>query len=121
MLVQAICNAAEASKAPLATFSPAVLRHALRCAGNIVYAHEVEQVLSYVISDQQYRDLHNLYLICLSGDSSSIQQIKVPSTAANVRSKMFFIAGTEQNIYEMMSFGEQLQVAPSQSWDKLLK
>jgi len=68
-VVQAVKAAAENAGLPLCIFSPALLR----CAGNIVNADEVEQVLSYAISDKQFSDLHNLYLIGLANQPAVVQ------------------------------------------------
>ena len=121
-MVQAVKAAAENAGLPLRIFSPALLRRALRCAGNIVNADEVEQVLSYAMSDKQFSNLHNLYLICLAGQPAVIQQIKVVDTegSRSQAGKTYFIP--EQKVYKLMAFGRQsLQVAPSESWNKLLK
>ena len=123
-MVQAVKAAAEHAGLPLCIFSPALLRRALRCAGNIVNADEVEQVLSYAISDKQFSHLHNLYLICLAGQPAVVQQIKVVDTAGShsQAGKTYFIPGAGQKVYKLMAFGRQsLQVAPSESWNKLLK
>ncbi len=123
-MVQAVKSAAEDAGLPLRIFSPALLRRALRCAGNIVNADEVERVLSYAISDNQLSDLHNLYLICLAGQPAVIQQIKVVDTAGShsQAGKTYFIPGAKQKVYKLMAFGRHsLQAAPSESWSKLLK
>lgn len=52
--------------------SPVVLRYAIKVAGNIVKPQEVENVLSYAISDQQYDQLHGLYLLLLA--NQTVQQ-----------------------------------------------
>jgi len=123
-VVQAVKAAAENAGLPLCIFSPALLRRALRCAGNIVNADEVEQVLSYAISDKQFSDLHNLYLIGLASQPAVVQQIKVVDTAGShsQAGKVYFIPCAEQKVYNLMAFGRQsLQVAPTESWSKLLK
>ncbi len=123
-MVQAVKSAAEDARLPLRIFSPALLRRALRCAGNIVNADEVERVLSYANSDNQLSDLHNLYLICLAGQPAVIQQIKVVDTAGShsQAGKTYFIPGAKQKVYKLMAFGRHsLQTAPSESWSKLLK
>ena len=123
-MVQAVKAAAENAGLPLCIFSPALLRRALRCAGNIVNADETEQVLSYAISDNQLRDLHNLYLIRLAGQPAVVQQIKVVDIAGSrsQAGKTYFIPGAQRKVYKLMAFGGQsLQMAPSESWSKLLK
>jgi len=76
------------------------------------------------ISDKQFSDLHNLYLIGLASQPAVVQQIKVVDTAGShsQAGKVYFIPCAEQKVYNLMAFGRQsLQVAPTESWSKLLK
>lgn len=60
--MQAVEYAASKRGHPVTTFSPAVLRQALRQAGNILKPDEVDTVL-YAVKDRQLADLDQLYLV----------------------------------------------------------
>lgn len=72
--LQALQEAAAASNRHLSIFSPAVLRQALRQAGNILKPEEVEHVLEYTVKDQDYPDLDQLYVVLLR--DGSVQQLR---------------------------------------------
>ncbi|DBB04152.1 TPA: hypothetical protein ACH3X1_013198 [Trebouxia sp. C0004] len=63
-------------------FSPAVLRKALRQAGNVVAPCDVPEVLQYVISDRQYAGFDKLHLVLLY--DGSVRQLRYgPAPSGN--------------------------------------
>lgn len=72
--VQGLQQVARSNSTSLTVLSPAILRDALKSAGNIVRPQEVESVLSYVVSDKQYSQLDGLYLLLLA--NTTVQQFQ---------------------------------------------
>ncbi len=94
--VQALRQAATANGKRLTTFSPAVLRKALRQAGNVVAPCGVPEVLQYVISDRNYEDLDKLHLVLLC--DGSVQQLRYgpPPSGNQPKEKQFFYVAQPQ-------------------------
>jgi len=116
--------AGHASK--LTSLTPAVLRKALRAAGNIVKPSEAQTVLQYVIRDVFQPPLlgadclAGLHLILLA--DNSVQKFAwygakpvSPADAAQHSVKRFFLSGDgdSQNICDLMSASADQQVKPS--------
>ena len=69
VFAQATMEAFKVGETQICTLTPAVLRHSLRTAGQVVKPSEIAAILEYVISDEQFEDLHGLYLAHLrTGD-----------------------------------------------------
>lgn len=100
-LQKASCNT-------LTTLSQHVLRTHLKSAGNIVKPQEVETVLNYVASDQQYQHLDGLFLLLLTSNAvKQIQWLRSASHQQQLSAKKYFIHrdGTSQAMYELMPAG----------------
>ena len=113
----------------LTSLTPAVLRKALRAAGNIVKPSETEDVLQYVIRDVIQPPLlgtdclAGLHLILLT--DNSVQKFACygtkpvsPADTAQHPVKRFFLSGDgdSQHIYDLMSASKDQQVKPSPPW-----
>ncbi len=62
VIARATMEVVKAGDTQIRVLSPAVLRQSLRKAGKLLKACEVAVILGYVISDEQFEELHNLYL-----------------------------------------------------------
>ena len=113
----------------LTSLTPAVLREALRAAGNIVKPSEAQDVLQYVIRDVIQPPL--LGADCLAGlhlilfTDNTVQKFAWCSTqpvspvdTAQHDFKCFFLSGDgdSQHIYDLMSASADQQVKPSSPW-----
>ena len=96
---QAIISAAASTGTQLTYFNADRLRRALRAAGNIVKPSEIPKVLSYVITDGKYEDLHDLHLILLS--DGSVQQIKWALPGS--QTYFVFTDNKSKSIFHLMS------------------
>lgn len=108
----------------LKTFSPAVLRNALRQAGNVVAPHDIAEVLHYVISDHQYADLDKLHLILLR--DGSVQQLRYgpASNGPNQpKEKQYFIwqATRTRELYDLMPASQHEQVEDAPAWRQIAR
>ena len=127
-----ILEDAAAHDSKLTSLTPAVLRTALRVAGNIVKPSEAQAVLQYVITDLIQPPLlgadclAGLHLILLT--DNSVQKFAwygtkpvSPADAAQHSVKRFFLSGDgdSQHIYDLMSASTDQQVKPSPPWTSL--
>ena len=122
--VQALHEAATAEGKPLTMLSPAVLRKALRRAGNMVKAEEVADVFLYAIKDNQIMDLHGLYLILLL--DGSVQQFRcgpAPSGNDQAKEKFYFMWRhyRSKELYDLMPDSKHEQVETCAAWKQLSK
>ena len=113
--MQAIVAAAASNGIRLQYFTPARLREALKTAGNVVRKAEIAEVLSYVVKDGSYSDLHNLHLILLK--DGSIKQIKWNQRS----SATYFVFADSQSgkIFDLMAANKHQLVEHSEAWTKL--
>ena len=113
IVLQALKNSFVGSE--LKYLSAQVLRDALRSAGNIVEPQEVSDILSYVIRDGRYDDLHDLYLVLLNDDS--VQQIKWDSP----KGKKYFVStdSKSKQTYGLMTANQHQLVEHSPAWASL--
>jgi len=115
---------AKAKGRPLTVFSPALLRKALREAGNIVKPVEIAEVLLYAIKDGQAADLDRLHLILLR--NGTVQQLLVgpqPSGQNGLREKKFFMCQNNKakELYDLMPNSTHAQVEVSEGWRQIAK
>ena len=107
----------------LSIFSPAILRQALRQAGNVVAPHDVPEVLHYVIRDSQYADLDKLHLVLLC--DGSVQQLRYGTAAGGTqpKEKQFFMwrNSRSKELYDLMPASAHEQVQDSPSWRQIAK
>ncbi len=108
----------------LKTFSPALLRKALRQAGNVVAPHDIAEVLHYVISDHQYGDLDKLHLVLLR--DGSVQQLRygpAPNAPDQPKEKQYFIwqATRTRELYDLMPASQHEQVEDAPAWRQIAK
>ena len=123
-LLQAVRQAATANGKPMTTFTPAVLRAALRQAGNVVKPEEVSEVLLYAIRDQRVADLDKLHLILLR--DGSVQQLRygpAPTGQAHAKEKRYFMWRTNKfrGLYQLMQDNEHERVEMSPAWRDIAK
>ena len=115
--MQAIRAAAERDNAQLTFLSASIMRQALRSKGNLVKPSEISAVLSYVISDEKFEDLHDLHLILLS--DNSIKQIKWNSPGS---SKYFvFTDAKSRSIFDLMAANKHQLVEHAPAWAAMSK
>ena len=114
--MQAITAAASIGTS-LKYLSPAKMRSALRSAGNIVKEAEIAEVLSYVITDKNYPELHDLHLILLK--NGSIKKIQWHRPGSNKYA--VFADSTSQQIYNLMAANKHQLVEPSLAWTELAR
>ena len=112
---QAIISAAASTGTQLTYFNADRLRSALRAAGNIVKPSEIPEVLSYVIRDSKYEDLHDLHLILLT--DGSVQQIKWASPGS--QTYFVFTDNKSKRIFDLMSSNKHQLVKHTQAWDDM--
>ena len=110
---QAVKAELAANSMPLVEFTPAVLRKALRAAGNIVETADIPTVLEFVICDGVYEELHDLYLLLLQ--DGSVQQLKWRSPGNS-----YLVATDEESkvIVDLMARAgnRELLVEPAPAW-----
>ena len=115
--MQAIRAAAEKDNVQLTFLSASNLRQALRSKGNIVKPSEISAVLSYVISDDKFEDLHDLHLILLS--DNTIKQMKWNSPGS---SKYFvFTDPKSRSIFDLMAANKHQLVEHAPAWAAMAK
>ena len=115
--MQGIRSAAERDNAELTFLSASIMRQALRSKGNIVKPSEISAVLSYVISDDKFEDLHDLHLILLS--DNTIKQIKWYSSGS---SKYFvFTDAKSRSIFDLMAANNDQLVQHAPAWVAMSK
>ena len=112
---QAIISAATSTGTHVTYFNADSLRRALRAAGNIVKPSEVPEVLSFVIRDGKYEDLHDLHLILLS--DGSVQQIKWRSPED--QTYFVFSDNKSKSIFDLMSSNKHQLVEHTQAWEDM--
>ena len=119
LLLQAIQEAAVADNTPLSTLEPAVLREALRRAGNIVRPSEVEEVLSFVTNDDNVYELHGLHLLLLR--NGAVHQISWPDSAQDQAGPIYYYHDHKysKGMYSLMINLTDRLVAPSEAWTSL--
>ena len=119
LLSQAIQEAAIANNIPLSTLAPAVLREALRRAGNVVRPSEVEEVLSFVTSDDKVNELHGLHLLLLR--NGAVHQISWPDSAQDQAGPIYYYYDHKysKGMYSLMINHTDRLVAPSEAWTSL--
>lgn len=116
MPLQAVFEAAGKTSTQLAYLSPAMLRKALRSAGNIIGSDEVAEVLSYAIKDGAFSELHDLHLILLK--DGSVQQLKWGPSS----SKFFVFADdTSEAFFGLMATNKHQLVEHSDAWTQLAR
>lgn len=121
-LLQAVRQAATANGRPMTIFTPAVLRAALRQAGNVVKPEEVSEVLLYAVQDKQVADLDKLHLILLR--DGSVQQLRYgPAGPAHAKEKRYFMWRTTKymGLYNLMQDSQHLQVQKSAAWQHIAR
>ena len=122
--MQAVEYAASKRGRPVTTFSPAVLRQALRRAGNILKPAEVDAVLHYAVKDKQLADLDQLYLILtLDGRLKQLRCSPNPFSAQQQPiQKQFFMWHDPLSIdlYHLLDNSHQ-KVAESQAWRSIAR
>lgn len=96
-------------------FSPHKLRRALLAAGNIVKPDEVSEVLSYVISDGEYRGLDGLHLILLNDES--VEQFKWDSSGG--KQYIVFTESKSESIFNLMKVSKHKLIQGSSTWSIL--
>lgn len=104
--VQSLQQAANDTGTSLSTLSPAVLRSALHSAGNIVKPDEVEAVLSYVASDQRYKELDGLFLLHLN--DKTVKQLHWLGNGSDRHAGKQYLTyrdSESQTMYELMPSG----------------
>ncbi len=115
--MQAIKAAAERNNVQLTCLSASNMRRALRSKGNIVKPSEISAVLSYVISDDRFEDLHDLHLILLS--DNTIKHIKWNSPRS---SKYFvFTDAKSRSIFDLMAANKHQLVEHAPAWAAIAK
>ena len=102
----------------LKMLTPALLREALRSAGNIILADEVDEVLSYVISDGCCDDLCGLCLLrmqdgtveqILDPSASSVNEQEQPKLAPSLKpSTICFLIPAITRLWRTVQHGETL-------------
>ena len=120
--LQAVQDAAVVRGLSIKQFSPAVVRRALRQAGNILEADEVEEVLTYIIKDRQYSELDQLYVVLLR--DASVQQLRCnlsPGTQQPPVQKQFFMWGDDESqaLYNLMEGSGHQQVVDCTAWRQI--
>ena len=122
--MQAAEYAASKRGHPVTTFSPAVLRQALRRAGNILQPDEVDTVLLYAVKDRQLGDLDQLYLV-LTRDGR-LEQLRCspnPLSAQQQPIQTQFFTWRDpfsKDLYNLMDTSHQ-KVAGSQGWRSIAR
>jgi len=115
--MQAIRGAAATDNVQLIFLSASSMRQALRSKGNIVKPSEISAVLSYVISDDNFEDLHDLHLILLS--DNTVKQIKWNSPGS---SKYFvFTDPKSRSIFDLMAANKHQLVEHAPAWAAMSK
>ncbi len=122
VVAQAVLEAVKVGDTQISMLTPAVLRQSLRKAGKVVEPSEVTAILEYVISDEQFEDLHGLYLVhlrtgevtCLSWQGKQEDQMGA---------KKLFIACNKRSaeLLELMCFNKAILLEPSAAWEKLAR
>lgn len=120
--MQAVQHALKAREHPVKTFSPAVLRQALKQAGNILKPDEVNAVLAYVVGDRRYAELDQLYLV-LTCDNL-VHQLRCrpnPPVQQSSTQPQLVLWRDEQSrrLYNLMADSEHLQVVDSHGWRQI--
>ncbi|DBB08911.1 TPA: hypothetical protein ACH3X3_007553 [Trebouxia sp. C0006] len=93
------------------------MRPVLRSKGNIVKPSEISAVLSYIISDDKFENLHDLHLIVLS--DNTVKQIKWNSPR---RSKYFvFTDAKSRSIFDLMAANKHQLVEHAPAWAAMAK
>jgi len=115
--MQEIRAAAARDNVQLTFLSASNMRQALRSKGNIVNPSEISTVLSYVISDENFEDLHDLHLILL-GDNT-VKQIKWKSPKS---SRYFvFTDAKSRSIFDLMAANKHQLVEHAPAWAAMSK
>ena len=119
---QALLEAVKVGDTHIRMLTPAVLRQSLRKAGKVVKPSEVAAILEYVISDEQFEDLHGLYLAHLhNGDVTRLSwQGKQED---QMGAEKLFIACNKRSseLLELMCFDKAILLEPSAAWEKLAR
>lgn len=122
--MQAVAYQATKRGRPLTTFSPAVLRQALRRAGNILKPEEVDAVLLYALKDNQLADLDQLYLV--STFDGCLKQLRCspnPFSAQQQRMQTQFFMWRDpfsKDLYHLLDNNHQ-KVLESQAWRSIAR
>lgn len=93
---------------------PSVLRQALRQAGNIIQADEMEDVVSFIVSKHQVPDLDKLYLLTLT--DGSVHQLRWLGSGYGHKQQLhdpieeFYLTNDDQSrqVYNLMSTSTRL-------------
>ena len=103
--------------------TPAVLRHKLREAGNILQPAEVYDVLMYVFADRKFLELDQLYLVRLRNDT--VQQLRCKASLAPQHSlaKEFYSwrAARSEDRFKLLWDSSGKQVVDSPAWRLIAK
>ena len=101
--------------------TPAVLRHKLREAGNMLQPAEVDDVLMYVFADRKFLELDQLYLVRLRNDT--VQQLRCKTSLAPQQSlaKEFYSwrAARSENRFKLLWDSNGKQVVDSPAWRRI--
>lgn len=122
--MQAVEYAASKRGRLVTTFSPVVLRQALKQAGNILKPEEVDEVLLYAVKDNQLAELDQLYLVLTLG--GCLKQLRCSPNPFSAQQQpmqtQFYMwrSSLSKDLYQFLDNNHQ-KVAESQAWRSIAR
>ena len=123
-MLQALEQASVAKGRRLTMFTPALLRQALRQAGQVVRRREIDEVLAYVISDRRYSDLDQLWLVLLCNNTVAQLRCGPTVSAEHQDGEEEFFLWTDiytRKMYDLMPNSEHRKVQDCEAWRQIAR